>query len=86
MFTCSNLVIFPGVGAFEQLFGPVRWKFEQKFSLNARGFARGGMLKLRFDWYKTFEYLQENIVKNLLQVIVTHSDGEESSIKVNKSC
>ena len=42
-------------GAFEQLFGPVRGEFEQKFSKNsnARGFApgRGGMLKLRFDWY-----------------------------------
>ena len=37
------LVIFPGVGAFEQLLGPVRGKFEQKFSKtsNARGIARG---------------------------------------------
>ena len=44
----------PGSGAFEQLFGPVRGEFEQKFSQNsnARGVARrGGMLKLRFDWY-----------------------------------
>ena len=40
-------------GAFEQLFGLVRGEFEQKFSKNsnARGVARGGMLKLRFDWY-----------------------------------
>ena len=40
-------------GAFEQLFGLARGKFEQKFSKNsnARGVARGGMLKLRFDWY-----------------------------------
>ena len=40
-------------GAFEQLFGLGRGKFEQKFSKNsnARGVARGGMLKLRFDWY-----------------------------------
>ena len=45
MFTCSNLVIFPGVGSFEQLFGPVRGKFKKKFK------CRGGMLKLRFDWY-----------------------------------
>ena len=38
------------VGAFEQLFGPGRQRFEQKLSKNsnARG---GGMLKLRFDWY-----------------------------------
>ena len=28
----SNLVIFPRVGAFEQLFGPGREEFEQKFS------------------------------------------------------
>ena len=59
---------FPGVGAFdhlewtydgafEQLFGLGRGKFEQKFSKNsnARGVLRGGgMLKLRFDWYITF--------------------------------
>ena len=34
----------PGSGAFEQLFGPVRGEFEQKFSKNsnARGIARGG--------------------------------------------
>ena len=56
----SNLVIFPRVGEFEQLFGPGRGEFEQKFSKNsnargvARGVARGGggrVLKLRFDWY-----------------------------------
>ena len=41
------------MGAFEQLFGPVRGEFEQKFSKNsnARGVPGGGMLKLRFDWY-----------------------------------
>ena len=57
---------FPGVGAFghlewtyngafEQLFSLGRGEFEQKFSKNsnARGVARGGMLKLRFDWYIT---------------------------------
>ena len=40
-------------GAFEQLSGLGREEFEQKFSKNsnARGVARGGMLKLRFDWY-----------------------------------
>ena len=40
-------------GALEQLFGLGRGEFEQKFSKNsnARGFAPGGMLKLRFDWY-----------------------------------
>ena len=33
---------FPGGGAFEQLFGPVRGEFEQKFSKNsiAPGVAR----------------------------------------------
>ena len=43
------------MGAFEQLFSPGRGEFEQKFSKNsnARGVARGGMLKLRFDWYIT---------------------------------
>ena len=40
----SNLVILPGVGAFEQLFGPLRGEFEQKFSKNSnvQGFIRGG--------------------------------------------
>ena len=48
-------------GAFEQLFSLERGEFEQKFSKNsnargvARGVAGGGMLKLRFDWYITFE-------------------------------
>ena len=38
------------MGAFEQLFGPVRGEFEQKFSTNSN--TRGGdMLKLRFDCY-----------------------------------
>ena len=42
------VVIFPEVGAFEQLLGPVRGnlnKIFQKFKYP------GGMLKLRFDWY-----------------------------------
>ena len=50
----SNLVIFPRVGAFEQLFGPGREESEQKFSKNsnAQEVAQGEeMLKLRFDWY-----------------------------------
>ena len=36
-------------------FRPREGEFEQKFSKNsnARGVARGGMLKLRFDWYVT---------------------------------
>ena len=40
-------------GAFEELFGPGREEFEQKFNKNsnARGVAQEGMLKLRFDWY-----------------------------------
>ena len=47
----SNLVIFPKVGAFEQLFSPVRGEFEKFFkNSNARG-ERGGLLKLQFDWY-----------------------------------
>ena len=37
-------VVFPGVGAFEQLSDPGRGEFEQEFSKypNARGVARGG--------------------------------------------
>ena len=50
----TEKLIFPGVGAFEQLFGLVRGKLEQKFSKNSnvRGLP-GGMLKLRLDWYIT---------------------------------
>ena len=42
-------------GAFEQLFGLGRGEFEQKFceKYKCPGVARGGMLKLRFDWYIT---------------------------------
>ena len=36
----SNLEIFPGGGAFERLFVPVRGEFEQKFSKNSN--ARWG--------------------------------------------
>ena len=40
-------------GAFEQLSGLGRGEFEQKFCKKYKcpGVARGGMLKLRFDWY-----------------------------------
>ena len=40
----SNLVIFPEVGAFEQLFGPVRGEFKQTFfkNSNAWGGCPGG--------------------------------------------
>ena len=50
---------FPGGGAFEQLFSMVRREFEQKFSKNsnAQGVVRGGMLKLRFDWYITMFFM-----------------------------
>ena len=42
-------------GAFEELFGLGRGEFEQKFCKNYKcpGVARGGMLKLQFDWYIT---------------------------------
>ena len=51
------------MGAFEQLFGPVRGdlkKFFQKFKcLGGFPGEGGGGLKLRFDWYmsETFVYL-----------------------------
>ena len=50
-------------GAFEQLFGLGRGEFEQKFckKYKCRGVARGGMLKLRFDWYITRKKLVEQI-------------------------
>ena len=40
------------MGAFEQLFGPVRGKSAQKLfkNSNSRGVSQG-MLKLRFGWY-----------------------------------
>ena len=51
-------------GAFEQLFGLGRGAFEQKFSKNSnpRGVARGGMLKIRFDWYIT---MNEHAIANV---------------------
>ena len=53
-------------GAFEQLFGLGRGEFEQKISKNsnARGVARGGMLKLRFDWYINDEFIYLIISEN----------------------
>ena len=49
-------------GAFEQLFGFGRGEFEQKFCKKYKcpGFARGGMFKLRFDWY--INALSERII------------------------
>ena len=44
------LVIFPGVGAFEQLFGPVRGEFEQKVIIYFKCSGKG-MLKVQFEWY-----------------------------------
>ena len=41
-------VIFPGVGAFEQLFGPVRGDLNKNLPKIQ---MPGGMLNLRFDWY-----------------------------------
>ena len=39
-------------GAFEQLFGLGRGNFPKIFQkFKCPGVARGGMLKLRFDWY-----------------------------------
>ena len=44
------------MGAFEQLFGPVRGEFSKKFpKIQMPGGlpGGGGMLKLRFDWHIT---------------------------------
>ena len=52
-------------GAFEQLFDLGRGEFEEKFSKNSNawGVARGwGMLKLRFDWYITWEGGKEGMI------------------------
>ena len=61
-------------GAFEQLFGLGRGEFEQKFSenSNARGVARGGMLKLRFDWYISHLYQFDGLLRSL------HSDFQRT--------
>lgn len=37
------------MGAFEQLFGPVKGEFEKKIQMP--GVLPGGMFKLRFDWH-----------------------------------
>ena len=52
-------------GAFEQLFGLGRGEFEQKFCKKYKypGVARGGMLKLRFDWYITLYRIHRFKVK-----------------------
>ena len=55
--------------AFEQLSDPGRGEFEQKFSKkpNARGVARGGMLKLQFDWYITNTIIIIVVVVTVIQ-------------------
>ena len=44
LFVLNYQVIFPGVGAFDHLFGPGRGEFEKKISKNsnARGVTRRG--------------------------------------------
>ena len=44
------MAYFPGVGAFEQLFGSGRVEFKFKYQGVACG-EGGGMLKLQFDGY-----------------------------------
>ena len=59
-------------GAFEQLFGLGRGEVEQKFSKNsnALGVARGGMLKLRFDWYiRRIKHLDRTLQRYLREAI-----------------
>ena len=75
------------MGAFEQLFGPVRGEFEQKFSKNsnARGVARGGMLKLRFDWYITAMQLASTSTSYqnpaILHTFITAVEGTYSNLQ-----
>ena len=50
----SNLVIFPRVGAFEQLFGPGRGNLNKnspKIQMPRGLPGEWGMLKIRFAWY-----------------------------------
>ena len=75
----SNLVIFPEVGAFEQLFGPVRGEFEKTFFKNSNAWGvdpwgGGRVLKLLFDWYASY-FLVSYFVMNFLRRIfsVCHS-------------
>ena len=75
------------MGAFEQLFGPVRGEFEQKCSKNsnARGVARGGMLKLRFDWYITAMQLASTSTSYqnpaILHTFITAVEGTYSNLQ-----
>ena len=61
------------MGAFEQLFDPVRGEFEQTFpkNSNARGVARGGMLKLRFDWYISLSKGNQGTTRGKEKILLT---------------
>ena len=77
-------------GTFEQLFGLGRGEFEQKFSKNsnARGVARGGMLKLRFDWYIicTFSTLGiQNVIPNGCWSVTAITHKSQSNEKVTET-
>ena len=72
-------------GAFEQLFGLGRGEFEQKFSKNSN--ARGGMLKLRFDWYikSTFGFSYVLFVTVVTLYHVDNVFGVAVNVMINKS-
>ena len=67
------------MGAFDHLEWTYEWgiglgsgEFEQKFSKNsnARGVARGGMLKLRFDWYISNIKISNLVTKETSQILL----------------
>ena len=63
-------------GTFEQLFGLGSGEFEQKFfqKFKGPGVARGGMLKLRFDWYISFVQFSNWTVRVGISILSTRSN------------
>ena len=51
--------ILPGVGAFEQLFGPVRGEYEQKFSKNSNAWGLPGGDVEALIWLVHYSFIYE---------------------------
>ena len=69
---------FPGGGAFEQLFGPMRGGgggWNKNFpKIQMPGGFPGGMFKLRFDWYIIFKEISRGFLPAGRGALMTKTD------------